>query len=172
MSVEFPIVEEALHAVLTSPVSLFANSGDPVRVQASVDLASHNAGVWVASRPQDDVGEYAITIDRRGGRTSINADSFPRLEHTMVDVTVWGKAGPGRARLKTILSIGYQIKLLIYGMSGTFAGVVVDCVTPESDPFQNEESPNDASDNWISGYTWAYVVAYQPELPINRFVCI
>ena len=168
MALTIPIIEEAIVELLTNPATILAGHSDTNRLQAATDLEAINPGVYVGKRPQASSRNIAITIERAGGLTQVNADSFAGSERVLIDLVAWGRAGANRASLRTILEMGKLAEIVLVGFRGTVEGVEITCIEVENDPFQADEPPNDGSDDWVSGYTYPYQVDFTPITASHR----
>lgn len=172
MTLAIPIVEKAVVYILRNPVTIYTGHTDANRIQAAADFEALGVGVWVGERPQDDAGDYAITVERMGGDTGDNTDSWPSTERVFIDLTIWGKKTATREKLATLLTVGPLARIILVGILGTVQGVTICGFHAEGDPFQQDEPPNDASDEWVSSYTYPYQVDYTPVTASERIANI
>ena len=156
MALSVPHIYEAFHTLLTT----FPSAVDVNRDQAGTDLAAKSFGVYISSRPQGS-GNLAVTLERAGGPAIANIDTPDSRVSCIMDVTCWSKGDGTRSGVESWLELQELIRVYLVGLSGTVAGVQIENIEVESEPFAADIPPTDASDGWISQETMAYLVYYR-----------
>ena len=156
-------LEKALLYILRNPTAVIpAPHPDNIRSIAATDLASLAFSSDIGSTPHstDSANDLFLTVNRLGGRTTDNVDSFARVRWPIVEVATWVRESTMRTNRQNLLDMGECLDLLLNGLSGTFENVEICLISSEVDPFQQDDPPGDGSDRWIAGYTYTYEIQY------------
>lgn len=161
MPVTIPIVEKALIFTLENPATVItAIHPDTVRAQAAEDLRDRSYTVHMGYRPQNDVSDLAVTLERAGGEYPTNSDSFAGKAEPLFDLTVWHK-GNDKTLVQPAIELGELIRTVLVGLRGTIQGVVICNIGLDGEPLETNAAPSDASSDWVSRYTYLYMVRHE-----------
>ena len=158
MPLDTPNVEQSIHALLSRPaVYIDADHIDTNRALAAGDLSRLDYGVFVQSRPTGS-NPLAVTIESSGGVSQPSLDYQPDTDQRLVDLTIWVRADQGRVNRAEHHRFGELIKVYLLGLRGLVGTQEIGDIVLETEPFQNDEPPDDGSDDWHQGYTYGYLV--------------
>lgn len=173
MALTIPLAEEAIVHILRNPDTVIGVAHpDTNRRQAAIDLAAIPYSVHIGRTPQTSStlrAQMAVTIQRLPGFHATNVDSFPVAEWPIFDITTWAKTDGNRVNLETLLRFGQLLRILLVGLKGTIQGVEICTISTETDAFESDETPDDASPDWVSGYVYAYNVIHETSNASHRF---
>lgn len=162
-------IERALLFVLNNPVAVIpADHTDAVRAEAAADLAAMDYRAYINDLPQESPHELQVTINRLGGLTPVNVDTFSRIRWPIIEIETWARIESSRTNRQALLDLGECLNLLLFGLTGTFEGVVISGIGTEVEPIQQGDPPSDGSDRWGSGYTFTYEIQYEGTWPDER----
>lgn len=167
MPLELARIEEAISYILRNPGEL-RPFGDTVRLAAIQDLQTINYSTHLTWTPQNSTSPFALTIQKLGGQAPVNTDSWASSSYPVISITTWARTTGNRTKISQLLDLGLLVRVLLNGLRGTWAGVTIHNILIENEPILSDEQPSDASDNWMSGYTFDYVAMYDPTNASNR----
>ena len=162
MPLNVPLLEEALVYVLRNPDTVIpATHADSNRREAAADLAAMDYTVHWGYRPQNNKSTHAVTLERLSGLHPINIDSFANSVWPLVDLTTWTKTDGPRTIREESIRLGQLLRIFLLGLNGTFRGVEICTINLENEPFESDDTPGDASDDWVSSYVYPYQIIHK-----------
>lgn len=162
MTLPRPTIERALLHIIRNPTTVVpATHADVTRRESAADLATLEYAANVASTPQNTEKPLQVNINRLGGITPTNVDSFPRIRWAIIEFSTWAKLETNRANRQNVQDLGHCLDLLLFGLTGKFQDIDICNIDIEVDPFEQDDSPADGSDRWIPNLTYTYEVQYK-----------
>jgi len=155
----YPNLLQALVAELSFPRT-YTDAG---RNAAALELRAMSYSVHQGGRPQGSK-DLGIVLELAGGVPMPLADTATKSAQSVVELSFWSRdTAANRAGATTLWQLMERVRVLLLGMNRPASGdeAQIENIFLESEYFQTDAPPVNASDGWQARFSINYLVFWQ-----------